>query len=93
MGFIYELEKIINERKNYEPHCSYTAKLFSQGIDKILQKIGEEAVEYLIEAKNGNKERAISEAADLIYHFLVSLNYSGISLGEIEEELQRRHRP
>lgn len=91
-GFIYELEKVILERKKADPESSYTAKLFFNGIDKILQKVGEEAIEYILDAKNQNRQKAISEAADFLYHFLVSLAYNEISFSEIEEELFRRHK-
>ncbi len=90
--FLYRLEKIIHERKNAHPDTSYTARLFAKGQDAILQKVGEEAVEYILDAKNRNRERAISEAADLVYHLLVSLAEQNIALRDIEAELERRHK-
>ena len=90
-SFIFELEKIIEERKTANPETSYTASLIQRGPDKVLQKVGEEAVEYILEAKNQDKERAISEGADLMYHFLISLSMNDLSLVDIEQELIKRH--
>lgn len=90
--FFYRLEKIIHERKGAHPDTSYTARLFAKGQDAILQKVGEEAVEYILDAKNRNRERAISEASDLFYHLLVSLAEQGIALRDVEAELERRHK-
>ncbi|MCB1202356.1 MAG: phosphoribosyl-ATP diphosphatase [Leptospiraceae bacterium] len=90
-SFLPELQAIIQSRKSAAAESSYTAKLFSKGLDKILQKVGEEAVEFIIDAKNKHKERIISEGADLLYHFLVSLAALDIDLTEIEAELQKRH--
>ena len=74
------------------PEGSYTTKLFTKGVNKIAQKVGEEAVETVIEAIHGNNERLVYEASDLIYHLLVLLENQGLSLTDIEEELTRRHK-
>jgi len=89
--FLSELEAIIEERSKASPDESYTASLRQKGMPFIAQKVGEEAVETIIEAIQGNKERLTSETADLIYHLLVLLNNSGLSLGDIAAELKRRH--
>ncbi len=89
--FLSELESIIAERSSANPAESYTALLKDKGIPFIAQKVGEEAVETIIEAMKGDKERLTSEAADLTYHLLVLLNESGLSLADIAKELQSRH--
>lgn len=91
--FLFELEKIIKSRKGADPDVSYTAKLFSKGIDKIAQKLGEEAVELVIEAKNQDAKSFKAEAADLLYHFLVLLAAKEIQLSEILEVLKSRMKP
>ena len=87
-----ELEDLLRERKKNLPEGSYTTKLFNKGRDKILQKVGEEAVEFVIDAKNENSERMISEGADLIYHLLVALVDQDLSLADIQAELKSRHK-
>ncbi|RME90132.1 MAG: phosphoribosyl-ATP diphosphatase [Candidatus Hydrogenedentota bacterium] len=89
--FLAQLELIIIDRLKNDPEGSYTASLAKKGIDKVLQKVGEEAVEYIIDAKNKNKERTLSEAADLLYHFLVSLQVQGLSLEDVVSVLEKRH--
>ena len=89
--FLSELEAIIAERSNASPEESYTARLRQKGMPFIAQKVGEEAVETIIEAMQGNKERLTSEAADLLYHLLVLLNNSGLSLGDVAAKLKERH--
>ena len=89
--FLFRLEKIIADRKENRTENSYTSSLFNGGLDKILQKVGEESVEYILEAKNNNRERMASEGADLIFHFLVSLQAREMSLTDIIIELQSRH--
>ena len=89
--FLTELETIIEERSKASPEESYTAQLRQKGIPFIAQKVGEEAVETIIEALQGNRERLTSESADLVYHLLVLLNNSDLSLGDVAAELQRRH--
>ncbi|MCD7963094.1 MAG: bifunctional phosphoribosyl-AMP cyclohydrolase/phosphoribosyl-ATP diphosphatase HisIE [Rikenellaceae bacterium] len=91
-GFIGELEYVIQGRKETMPEGSYTTKLFNKGTCKIAQKVGEEAVETVIEAVDNNDERMIYEAADLMYHYLVLLTHKGFSLKDIEEELVKRHK-
>lgn len=90
-SFIYKLENIINERKTNPDKSSYTSSLFDKGINKIAQKVGEEAVELIIEAKDDNRELFLNEAADLLYHLLVLLQAKDISLIDVEEVLKRRH--
>ena len=89
--FIFELEKIIQSRKTADPSSSYTAKLFSEGINKVAQKVGEEAVEVVIEAKDDNKELFLNESADLLFHYLVLLAAKGFELKDVMEILEKRH--
>ncbi len=89
-GTLKELYKIIEKRKRELPEGSYTAELFKRGEDRILQKVGEEAIETILALKSGSKEEAIYETADLLYHLLVALANRGIELKEVEEELKRR---
>jgi len=89
--FLFYLEDIINLRKNVSPDNSYVAKLFSKGVNKIAQKVGEEAVELVIEAKDDNKELFLNEAADLLFHFLILLNAKGHNLQAVINVLQERH--
>ena len=91
-GFIRRLGKIISERHREMPEGSYTSALFDKGVAKIAQKVGEEAIETVIEAVAGNKEAMIYEASDLIYHLLVLLEATGCSITDIENDLQRRHK-
>lgn len=85
------LERIINDRKNNPKSGSYTNQLLNSGINKVAQKVGEEAVELVIEAKDDNKELFLNEAADLMYHFLVLLTAKGFKLEEIVNVLKSRH--
>jgi len=91
IDFLSELEGIIRERSEASPDESYTALLKDKGIPFISQKVGEEAVETIIEAMKGDKERLTSEAADLVYHLLVLLYNSNLSLGDIADKLKERH--
>jgi phosphoribosyl-ATP pyrophosphohydrolase/phosphoribosyl-AMP cyclohydrolase len=91
-GFIYELESIINQRIEDDIQKSYTNKLYRKGINKMAQKVGEEAVELLIEAKDENTELFENEAADLLYHLLILLKAKGTSLIQIEKVLADRHK-
>lgn len=91
-SFLYALEKTIKDRKENPTEDSYTSKLFRKGINKIAQKVGEEAVELVIEAKDDNAELFKNEAADLLYHLLVLLAEKNISLNEVEEVLKTRRR-
>jgi len=91
-GFMYELEKIIQQKINKHATNSYTNTLFRKGISKIAQKVGEEAVELVIEAKDNNDQLFKDEAADLLYHFLILLKAKNTDLTDIERVLQNRHR-
>ncbi|MGL4631824.1 MAG: bifunctional phosphoribosyl-AMP cyclohydrolase/phosphoribosyl-ATP diphosphatase HisIE [Leadbetterella sp.] len=89
--FIQSLTEIIKDRKNNPSDTSYTASLFKKGMNKIAQKVGEEAVEIVIEAKDDNKELFLGEAADLLFHYLVLLEAKEISLDEVIDTLISRH--
>lgn len=90
-GFIRKLEKVIQGRHAAMPEGSYTTHLFNKGVNKIAQKVGEEAVETVIEAIDGNKERYLYEACDLVYHLLVLNEQMGFTLQDMERELADRH--
>jgi phosphoribosyl-AMP cyclohydrolase / phosphoribosyl-ATP pyrophosphohydrolase len=92
-NFLFALEKIITDRKNNPTDESYTSSLFKKGINKIAQKVGEEAVELVIEAKDDNDILFKDEAADLLFHYLILLQAKGFSLQDIIEVLKRRHTP
>lgn len=85
------LESVIVDRKNNPKKGSYTTSLFDSGINKVAQKVGEEAVELIIEAKDNNKELFLNEAADLVYHYLVLLAAKGYSLDHVIDVLKKRH--
>ena len=90
-GFVYELEQTINDRIDLaEDKDSYTYKLYNKGINKIAQKVGEEAVEIVIEAKDNNDELFLGEAADLMYHYLILLKAKGFKLEDVENVLKSR---
>jgi phosphoribosyl-ATP pyrophosphohydrolase/phosphoribosyl-AMP cyclohydrolase len=91
-GFIYELEHIINQRINNNIKESYTNQLYKKGINKVAQKVGEEAVELIIEAKDENITLFKNEAADLLYHLLILLKVKRVNLESIEEVLKERHK-
>jgi phosphoribosyl-ATP pyrophosphohydrolase/phosphoribosyl-AMP cyclohydrolase len=90
-SFLFQLESVIKDRKINLNDDSYTASLFKKGINKIAQKVGEEAVELVIEAKDDNKELFLGEAADLLYHYLVLLSAKDFSLSDVIETLRKRH--
>jgi len=90
--FLFELEKIISDRKENPQENSHTSKLFAKGLNKIVQKVGEEAVELVIEAKDDNAELFKSEAADLLYHLLVLFAEKNIRLADVLETLKQRRR-
>jgi len=90
--FLHVLEKIINNRKLEGQPNSYTASLFAKGINKIAQKVGEEAVELVIEAKDDNIDLFLNEAADLMYHYLILLSAKNTSLNDVIEILEERHK-
>jgi len=89
--FLFYLESVIHDRREHPIEGSYTNHLFSRGINKIAQKVGEEAVELVIEAKDDNKPLFLGEAADLMYHMLVLLAQKNIRLDEVIEVLKGRH--
>lgn len=89
--FLAQLEEIIQERKENSPENSYVASLFAKGINKIAQKVGEEAVEVVIEAKDHNDPLFLGEAADLLFHYLILLNAKGFTLQDVTKVLQERH--
>ncbi len=91
-GFIYELEKVIEQRIEAKTEGSYTSRLFNSGVNKVAQKVGEEAVELVIEAKDNNIDLFKNEAADLLYHFLILLKIKALKLEDIEEVLKGRHK-
>ena len=83
--------KVIKERKNTDNTTSYTSKLLSSGTGAVAQKVGEEAVETVIEAMAGNRELFLEEAADLLFHYLVLIEDQGLHLNDIIEVLEKRH--
>ena len=89
-GFLYELEQTIKDRIDNEAENSYTYKLYQKGINKVAQKVGEEAVELVIEAKDDDADLFKNEAADLMYHFLILLKAKGFELGDVEGVLKER---
>jgi phosphoribosyl-ATP pyrophosphohydrolase/phosphoribosyl-AMP cyclohydrolase len=91
-GFLYELEQTVANRIDYDEQGSYTNKLFKSGINKVAQKVGEEAVELIIEAKDNDDSLFKNEAADLLYHFLILLKAKDFKLKEIENVLKLRSR-
>ncbi len=91
-SFLPGLEKIISSRKNNPVAASYISSLFAKGINKIAQKVGEEAVELVIESKDNNDELFKNEAADLLFHYLILLQAKGFTLKDVEKILEERHR-
>ena len=90
-NFLEYLEHVIELRKQVSPEESYVSKLFTKGINKIAQKVGEEAVELVIEAKDSNDNLFLNEAADLMFHYLLLLNAKGYNLQNVIDVLQKRH--
>jgi phosphoribosyl-ATP pyrophosphohydrolase/phosphoribosyl-AMP cyclohydrolase len=90
--FLQYLEQIIASRKQQSPDTSYTARLLAKGINKVAQKVGEEAVELVIEAKDDNRELFLGEAADLMFHYLVLLQAKGYTLADVVAVLKERHK-
>ena len=86
------LEQVISQRKSAPTDQSYTASLFAKGINKIAQKVGEEAVELVIEAKDNDEEKFLGEAADLLFHYLILLHAKGYTLADVTRVLQQRHK-
>lgn len=91
-GFIRYLQSVIRDRHEKMPEGSYTTRLFTRGVNKIAQKVGEEAVETVIEAVDGNRDTFIYEASDLIYHLLVLLEANDCTIADLEKELAARHK-
>ena len=89
--FLHQLEEIIESRKNADPSSSYVASLFSKGINKIAQKVGEEAVELVIEAKDDDAKLFLDESADLLFHYMILLQAKGYQLSDIAKVLKQRH--
>ncbi|MBR7036173.1 MAG: phosphoribosyl-ATP diphosphatase [Bacteroidales bacterium] len=92
LAFLSYLQDFIERRKKEMPECSYTTKLFTKGINKISQKVGEEAIETVIEATNGTKEQLLYESSDLIYHLIVLLTEKGLRIEDLARELKARHK-
>ncbi|MBC9932597.1 bifunctional phosphoribosyl-AMP cyclohydrolase/phosphoribosyl-ATP diphosphatase HisIE [Chitinophaga qingshengii] len=90
--FLARLESIITDRKNNPSDKSYTSQLFTRGINKVAQKVGEEAVEVVIEAKDDNDELFLNESADLLFHYLVLLQAKGFTLADVIKVLKERHK-
>ena len=92
-GFLSQLERVIEQRRtSSDVSKSYVASLFEKGINKIAQKVGEEAIETVIEAKDDNDELFLYESADLLFHYLILLQAKGFTLKDIESELKKRHK-
>ena len=89
-GFVYSLQSVIEQRIKDDASGSYTNALFKKGVNKVAQKVGEEAVELVIEAMTDNREGFIYEAADLLYHYLILLKLKDLKLEDIEKELKSR---
>jgi len=90
--FLVHLEGIIELRKNSDDENSYIRSLFKKGINKIAQKVGEEAVEVVIEAKDNDDEKFLNESADLLFHYLLLLNSKGFNLAQVKDILKQRHK-
>jgi len=90
--FLVRLQDLIDKRKVEMPEKSYTTSLFKQGINKIAQKVGEEAIELIIEAKDDNSELLLNESADLLYHLLVLLSQKGHRIEDVVKVLETRHK-
>jgi phosphoribosyl-ATP pyrophosphohydrolase/phosphoribosyl-AMP cyclohydrolase len=92
LGFISNLEHVIEQRRTATPESSYVAGLFAKGINKIAQKVGEEAVEVVIEAKDQNDDLFLEEAADLLFHYLMLLQAKGFKMADVVKILEKRHK-
>ena len=89
-GFLYELQQTISDKIDNNDENSYTNELYKRGINKVAQKVGEEAVELVIEAKDNNDELFLNEAADLLYHYLILLKAKGFKIEDVEKILESR---
>ncbi len=92
IDFLIKLQDLIELRKKEMPENSYTTRLFREGINKIAQKVGEEAVELVIESKDNNKELFLNESADLLYHMLVLFAQKGYRIEDVVDVLEKRHK-
>jgi phosphoribosyl-ATP pyrophosphohydrolase/phosphoribosyl-AMP cyclohydrolase len=92
VGFLNTLDAVVRDRKANPKEGSYTSALFHEGLEKISRKVGEESTETIVAALGQSNERVVSEAADLFYHTLVLLAARGLSLADVEAELERRHK-
>ena len=90
--FLKYLQNFIERRRMEMPEGSYTTTLFQKGINRMAQKVGEEAVETVIEAKNGSEDRLVYEGADLLYHLIVLLTSKGLRIEDLARELKKRHK-
>lgn len=93
LSFLTELQDFIEKRHEEMPEGSYTTSLFKDGINRMAQKVGEEALEAVIEAVNGTDDRLVYEISDMFYHLIVLLTSKGLRIEDIAEELQKRHDP
>ena len=93
LSFLAELQDFIEKRHEEMPEGSYTTRLFSEGVNKMAKKLGEEALETVIEATNGTNDKLVYEASDMLYHLLVLLTSKGLRIEDIALELQKRHDP
>jgi len=91
LSFLHSLQELLESRKKDLPEKSYTSKLFREGVNKIAQKVGEEAVELIIEAKDGDDNRFLNEAADLLFHMMILLADRGYRLEDVVGILKERH--
>ena len=91
--FLTELQDFIEKRHEEMPEGSYTTSLFKKGINRIAQKVGEEALETVIEATNGSNDKMVYEASDMLYHLIVMLTEKGLRIEDVANELQKRHNP
>ena len=92
-GFLRQLELVIGQRRSASPDSSYTASLLASGRERIAQKVGEEGVELALAGVGDDRDRIVAETADLLYHVLVLLAARDVSLDEVLQELERRHKP
>lgn len=92
IDFIYQLEKIISDRQQNPSDKSYTSGLFKKGINAVAQKVGEEAVELVIEAKDNDDDKFLNEAADLLFHYLILLRAKNHAMNEVISVLEKRHK-
>jgi len=90
--FLKQLQDFIEQRRKEMPNGSYTTSLFEDGLSRMAQKVGEEAIETVIEAMANNDERLLYEASDLVYHLIVLLSYKGLGIEDIARELKKRHK-